>query len=157
MPKIMLNKLTINDLFAVNTIEQQNLFPWTENMLRNSFIAGDEIWGIKILDKMIGYAAMRLVCDEAEILNIVIDENFRSQGYGKQLMQQMLNLAKEAGVKFIFLEVRVSNYRAIAIYEQLGFTQVGIRKNYYQMKNNNHEDAYIYKLYIDATRGISFY
>lgn len=142
----MLNKMIIDDLFSINAIEQQNPFPWTETMLRDSFRAGDEMWGIKIHNKVIGYACMRLACDEAEILNVAVDEDFRGQGYGKQLIQHMLNLAQQVGVRFVFLEVRISNSIAISLYERLGFTQIGKRKNYYQSKHENREDAYLYKL-----------
>lgn len=133
-------RLEIADLTAVLNIEQQNDFPWTQGILHDCFTANDEIHGVEADGKIIAYAVMRCAFDEAEILNIVVDKNFRRKGYGKLLLQQLLNLAKQKNVQKVFLDVRVSNIAALKLYEQLGFEEIGWRENYYRAANGR-EDA----------------
>jgi ribosomal-protein-alanine N-acetyltransferase len=81
-----------------------------------------------------------LVHDELHLLNIVIHPDERRKGYGRQLMRHLLAVAEDQDCGFITLEVRVSNSAAIALYEAMGFAQVGIRPNYYAAEK---EDAAI--------------
>lgn len=126
-------------------IEHQNDFPWTEGMLRDCFVAGYDVYGITENQKIIAYVIMRVINDEAEILNIAVDKHFRRKGYGKLLLQQLLELLKQKHMQKIFLEVRVSNVAAINLYEKLGFKKIAVRKNYYAA-GKQREDAWVFQL-----------
>ena len=79
---------------------------------------------------------------EAHILNLCIGQNFRRRGLGQELLSHMLGLAKQKDVSTVFLEVRPSNEIAIALYDKMGFNQIGIRHDYYPAKVGR-EDAVI--------------
>lgn len=143
--KVLIHKLHEDSMSKILDIERQNEFPWTEGMLRDCFNADYEIYGITINQQFIAYAIMRFVSDEAEILNIAVDKNFRQQGYGRMLLQYLSDLSKQKNIQKIFLEVRISNIAAIYLYETLGFKKIAVRKNYYAA-GKGREDAVIYKL-----------
>jgi len=79
-----------------------------------------------------GFVLGRLVADEAEVLNLAVREEFRRQGEGRALVEELLRRFAETGVSRVFLEVRESNRGAIGFYEGMGFRQSGRRENYYQ-------------------------
>ena len=73
--------------------------------------------------------------DEADIMNIVVRKDFRNQGIGNILLQNLIDLSKKQQITSISLEVMEENYPAIHLYKNFGFVAVGIRKKYYQDKN----------------------
>lgn len=85
----------------------------------------------KDAEKTIGYAGMYYVLDEAYVTNIGVLPAYRKNGIGKQLLQKLLQYSAEHQMRFLSLEVRKSNFAAINLYEQFGFTVAGERKNYY--------------------------
>ncbi len=96
-----------------------------------------------ILEKdniMIGYVCLWIMYEQSQITTIGVDRFYQGQGYGKLLMNSMIEYAKKHGCTSMTLEVRVSNEVAIGLYESCGFEKKAIRKNYYQ---DNHEDAYL--------------
>ncbi|MBR3654594.1 MAG: ribosomal protein S18-alanine N-acetyltransferase [Elusimicrobia bacterium] len=112
-------------------------YNWTKSMFleelenKNSFF--------KILyfnDVIVGYIIYHVVIDEAEILNIVIDNKVKRQNFGKYLLEQTLNNLAKQNIKTVFLEVGEKNVPAINLYLKFGFEQYGIRKEYY--KNKEH-------------------
>lgn len=86
------------------------------------------------------------VLDEIEILTILTHPNFRGQGKAKALLEHLISYAKENNVRQIFLEVNIENQPAISLYEKMGFTKTGVRKNYYKMKDGLFKDALLYRL-----------
>ena len=88
---------------------------------------------------------------EAHILNLCVRETMRGRGIGRTLLRQLLDLAVEAGVEDVFLEVRPSNLAAIRLYQSLGFVQVGVRKGYYQAAGGR-EDATVLRLDLQQLR-----
>ena len=79
--------------------------------------------------------------DEGEILRIAVNKKIRKAGLGRKLLTATIDEMKKSGANEIFLEVRASNESAIALYKSVGFEQIGIRKGYY----DNKEDAILYK------------
>ena len=79
-----------------------------------------------------GFALSRQAADEAELLSIAIDPARRGLGFGHTLMQAHLGQAARRGVRSMFLEVEEANGAAIALYQRLGFAQVGRREGYYR-------------------------
>jgi ribosomal-protein-alanine N-acetyltransferase len=146
--------LQIHSLQALIDIENQNDFPWTANMLHDCFIAGYEIYGMELNNKIVAYAVIRLMMsDEAEILNIAVDKNFRRKGYGKLLLQFLLQTCKQKNVTRIYLEVRVSNAAALHLYENFGFKKIGARAEYYPAAQGR-EDAVILSIEYQKTKKI---
>lgn len=89
---------------------------------------------------IIGYIGIKAVLDEADITNVAVHPRWRRRGIGRELLTALLKEAAQKGVHRIFLEVRVSNEAARALYEQAGFQTIDIRKNYY---DEPREDACI--------------
>lgn len=80
---------------------------------------------------VVGYLVYWRVADEIQILNIAVHKAYRRQGIGRALLCQALRIALESGAESAVLEVRRSNNAARALYESLGFRQVGERPGYY--------------------------
>jgi ribosomal-protein-alanine acetyltransferase len=97
--------------------------------------------GLQRLNRAFGDASgMTVVLDEGSITNIAVRPDLRRLGLGRAVVTALLDRAREAGVVNVYLEVRVSNEPAIALYRSLGFATVGTRKNFYKLPT---EDAYI--------------
>lgn len=96
-------------------------------------------------DRVVAYVNIWYVFDEADIINIAVHQEARSQGIARQLLNEALRQLKERGVREVYLEVRVSNTAAQALYRGFGFKVEGIRRKYYA----NGEDAYNMHLNID--------
>lgn len=93
-------------------------------------------------DEAIGYISYSKVMEEAELIKIVIKNNYRAMGFGDFLIKKSLNKLCEMGITKVFLEVRASNMNAIKLYEKNNFKKINIRQKYY----SDGEDAIIYGL-----------
>ena len=89
---------------------------------------------------ILGYLGSWFIVDECHITNVAVNPNCRRQKIAQELLIQLINQCYEKFIKYITLEVRVSNIPAISLYEKFGFKSVGVRKKYYQ---DNDEDALI--------------
>ena len=89
---------------------------------------------------ILGYCGMYMALDEGEITNVAISEACRNRGYGEQLVTELMQQGRKHGIRRYVLEVRVSNEPAIRLYQKLGFSVLGTRKNFYEKPS---EDAYI--------------
>jgi len=83
---------------------------------------------------------MMMVLDEAHLLNLSIAKAYQKQGLGRLLLEHMITIAKKHHAANMFLEVRPSNISAIALYENIGFNEMAIRRGYYPA-HNGREDA----------------
>lgn len=81
--------------------------------------------------EIIGYSGLWLMADEAEVINIAVSPKYQGKGVGSQLLEALLSMAKSLNTIQVFLEVRVSNEAALALYKKHGFNELGRRKNYY--------------------------
>ena len=100
-------------------------------------------------DELIGYAFLRVVWDEGSIDNIAVRPDCRRQGIAGKMLQVFINFARANKLAFLTLEVRASNYDAIAFYGKYGFRGMGRRKNYYEYPT---EDAIIMTLYLNGEK-----
>lgn len=137
---------TIEDAHAIYEIEQQSFsVPWRlESVLAELEGAENKLYMVICEENhIVGYAGAWLVYDEGQITNIAVLPSARGKGYGSKLTKQLINECFSRGMHEIFLEVRISNLAALAIYRNLGFSVKGIRKDYYSEPT---EDAYIMSL-----------
>jgi ribosomal-protein-alanine N-acetyltransferase len=91
-------------------------------------------------EKVLGFAGLWFMADEAHLANIAVRVNHRRRGIGELLLIAVINLAIEQKARFITLEVRASNKEAQALYRKYGLIEVGTRRGYYM---DNKEDAVI--------------
>ena len=96
----------------------------------------------------VAYAGAWMVYDEGQITNIAVRPENRREGYGAIVTRKLIKELFNRGMTEIFLEVRISNIAALALYRRLGFTVKGVRKSYY---TNPTEDAYIMSLVKEET------
>jgi len=150
MPEVQIRPMMEIDLPEVAAIEQQSYtFPWSENIFRDCLRVGYTCRALDLAGQIIGYGVMSLGAGEAHILNVCVREQFRSVGFGRRLLEHLLERAVAAGVAEAFLEVRPSNLSAIRLYQHLGFEQIGIRRGYYQAPDGR-EDAIVLKRELTA-------
>lgn len=133
------------DLAAIMAIEHQaHASPWPESIMRNYLQRPNSAWLLQNEQgDVLAYAVNTLVAGEAELLTIAVDPRLQGQGYGYQLLQQLHDYLAEHQAEQWFLDVRVSNFKAIKLYESFGFNQAGRRPNYYPSKTGR-EDALLY-------------
>ncbi len=109
---------------------------WNYSILKDELNSKNSIYFVaKANQNIVGFAGMKIILDEAEIMNIVAKKDFRNQGVGKLLLNRIILEAKNKKLKKLHLEVNEDNKIAIHIYESFGFIQDGKRKNYYNDKN----------------------
>jgi len=103
-----------DDLAMVSDIERRSYeFPWSHGVFRDCLLAGYRS-SVLIRDKrVVGYGILSIAAGEAHILNLCIDPEFRSMGYGERLLDTMLSHARGATVREVLLEVRPSNKTAL--------------------------------------------
>ena len=145
VPEVHLRPMLEMDLPEVAAIELKSYaFPWSENIFRDCLRVGYTCRALDLAGQVIGYGVMSLGAGEAHILNVCVRNEFRSLGFGRRLLEHLLERAGASGVAEAFLEVRPSNLAAIRLYQHLGFEQIGIRRGYYQAPDGR-EDAIVLK------------
>lgn len=138
---MILRDMTEADLDAVLRIEREvHAHPWTlgnfSDALRSKYVC-------KICEdknEMLGYAVLMLAVDEAELLDIAIAGFHQRHGWGRRLLEEMMVIARRHDMHRVVLEVRASNAAAISLYRQSGFSNIGLRRDYY-LAENGREDA----------------
>ncbi|MGB5490532.1 MAG: ribosomal protein S18-alanine N-acetyltransferase, partial [Woeseiaceae bacterium] len=96
-------------------------------------------------ERVAGYGILSIAAGEAHILNLCIEPEFRSMGYGERLLNTLLAHARAASVREVLLEVRPSNLTALALYRKKGFFQVANRPAYYQLHEGREDAAVLCK------------
>ena len=120
-------------------------FPWTRGIFYDCLNIGYLCRVLETKGKIIGYAVMSVAVGEAHLLTIVVDKNVQGKGYGKKILNEMIQYAVYDNAGTMYLEVRTSNKAAIQLYHERGFNELGIRSNYYPAENGR-EDALILAL-----------
>ncbi|WP_445373923.1 ribosomal protein S18-alanine N-acetyltransferase [Photorhabdus tasmaniensis] len=138
--------LTPADFSSAFLVEKaSHAFPWSEKTFFSN--QGERYLNYKIVinEQLIGFAVTQLILDEATLFNIAVHPDYQGQGYGKALLEYLITILPGKGINTLWLEVRQSNCSAIRLYEQSGFNQVTVRKNYYPTVTGK-EDAIIMAL-----------
>lgn len=137
------------DLDAVLAIEQVAYpFPWMYGNFTDSLRAG---YDAELLRRpggaILAYSvAMHGAAGETHLLNLTVSPDARRQGHARELLDALVVRARERSHATLWLEVRMSNLRARAVYERYGFSQVGLRRGYYPAGQSAREDACVMKL-----------
>lgn len=129
--------------FIVDLDEQTFSMPWGRESFQSS-LKMDYNFCLILEDdgEKKGFLLISAVAGEGELIKISVVPNVQGKGYGKALLEKGLLIWKKQNVEIAFLEVRISNERAKRLYEKMGFSMVGVRKNYYHAPV---EDAAIYQ------------
>ena len=107
--------------------------PWSENSVASELENPLSLWLIAEENGMVcGYVGSQTVLDETDMMNIAVHPDCRRRGVASALIGELVNQLRERGSHVLRLEVRESNVHAISLYESMGFTQLGLRKNYYR-------------------------
>ena len=140
---IKIEKLTKENIQDVSNVEKAYIeTPWGYEGLLSEIGNEDAVYVcIKKGGVFAGYGGMRAGTFDADITNIAVAEDFRKMGIGTLIVKELIKKAEEKNLENVFLEVNINNIKAIRLYEKCGFTSEGIRKKYY----NNKDDAIIMK------------
>ena len=115
--------------------------PWSENSVASELKNPLSCWLVAEEDGVVaGYVGSQTVMDESDMMNVAVHPDYRRKGIAEALVAELVEALKKRESHCLTLEVRASNEPAKALYEKLGFTQVGLRKSYYR---NPKEDALI--------------
>lgn len=141
MSEIVYRKWAYEDILAIAGLEKKCFSdPWSFSMLADTFFnenvltAAAEEGG-----KIVGYGFVVSAGEDADLANIAVDESFRRRGIAAGILDNLEGAAASAGVKRIFLEVRVSNAAAMSLYLKRGYIGRYVRPRYY----GDGEDALI--------------
>lgn len=130
------------DIKAVWEIENASFsVPWTETGLKEGLQNETGRFLVAVRDNVaVGYIGANCILDEAYLNNVAVLPQYRKNGIARALLVSLISRFKAQNTAFVSLEVRTSNEPAISLYKSLGFTQRGIRKNFYSEPS---EDALI--------------
>lgn len=134
-----IRRATLNDLVSISAIENStSAYPCSNQQLQDCI---DNTYVLLGSSKTLGFAVIVTVENQAELHNIAIDPEQQGKGLGSQFLKALV-AGLPTTVKQFYLEVRVSNFRAIRLYQQLGFVKIAERKDYYR-NGLGREDAVI--------------
>jgi ribosomal-protein-alanine N-acetyltransferase len=136
--------LTLAQLDVVLHVEQRAYaHPWSRGNFTDTLASGYEAQLLLAGDTLLGYFVAMKGVDEVHLLNITVAPEHQRQGWAHVMLDALALWAKGQGAEWLWLEVRVSNLRAMAVYEAQGFRRVGQRKNYYPNGSGQREDAMV--------------
>ena len=135
-------KMDIQDLEEIKDVLLSDFDNfWSYEVLREELLSDSSLYIVaKKQNEIIGFAGIKIIIDEADIMNIVVKKSYRNNGIGSLLLENLILISNKNNLNFINLEVDCKNTIAINLYKKFGFEEISLRKNYY--KNN---DAMIMK------------
>lgn len=134
---IFITKMKLSDLEKIQDILTTDFDDfWNKKVLEEELSSSSSKYIVAKNDnEIVGFAGLKIVLDEADIMNIVTKKNYRKQGIGSLLLKNLIMLCENLGTKTIALEVNENNSNAIGLYLKFGFQHIGVRKNYYKNEN----------------------
>ncbi len=146
-PEVRLERLTETLLDDVLRIENSAYaHPWTRGNFADSIKAGYQLLALMAGDTLIGYFVAMEGVEEVHLLNITVAPKFQGQGYGVLMLDALAVWARSRQAQWLWLEVRLSNARAMNVYERYGYRRVGERRNYYPAAQGQREHAVVMSL-----------
>lgn len=145
--------MTPFDIPGVGAVERASYpFPWSEGIFRDCLRVGYLCRVAESGGSIVGYGIVAMGAGEAHVLNLCVAEGVRGRGIGRRMLQLLIERSVQAGMQDVFLEVRPTNPHAIALYQSVGFVEVGRRRGYYQAEVGR-EDALVLKLALPVKSG----
>lgn len=142
----LIRRLTLADLDRLHEIEQASYpFPWTRGIFEDCLRVGYACFGLQFGKELAGYTIFSWAGGEAHLLNLCVHPDWQHRGYGSLLLEYAINHVARLETEAMFLEVRESNPRAVALYKNRGFKVVGRRPSYYRA-GDKREDAIVMRL-----------
>lgn len=145
MDNLQISDMTIHDFYELAPIYTSKFDDfWKPSILKSELENINSKYIVaKLNNQVVGFAGIWFSVDDAHITNIAVHKDFRHNGIGSILLEELINLAKEHRKSSLTLEVNTKNEYAQKLYNKYGFKNLGIRKKYYQ----GIEDAFILTLY----------
>jgi len=146
MTTIELRRLLLDDLSEIEEIERRSYpTPWSRSMFAGELAKPSSIClGAFEADAedgaLVGYLIVSRYVDAWHVMNVAVDPDHRGRGVATMLLERLFDLTVDDERRGYTLEVRVTNRKAIQLYERLGFSSRGVRRGYY---TDNREDALI--------------
>jgi len=149
-----LQPMQVADVPEVLAIEREvYALPWSEGNFIDSMAAGYLAYVLRrapslreVNTPILGYFLAMKGFEEMHLLNISVAASFQGQGLARQMLDALCRLCAEQGCPQLWLEVRLSNQRARAVYQRYGFSEVGLRRGYYPVLQGPREDACLMSL-----------
>lgn len=116
--------------------------PWSDTQFKQCLKKPHYAWVLEHEGVVAGFAIAKLIVDESELLNLVIDTPYQGKKMGRKLLNSVCERMHTLGARCMFLEVRCSNSVAIGLYQSAGFSRIAKRKGYYASASGR-EDALI--------------
>lgn len=136
--------LVAQRLEALMRVEQTAYaHPWTRTNFLDALRSGYEAQMLMAQDEVLGYFVAMQGVDEVHLLNITVAPRYQGQGWSSVLLDALATWSRGLGKQWLWLEVRVGNAQAIAVYEKSGFRRMGLRKKYYPSAHGEREDAVV--------------
>jgi ribosomal-protein-alanine N-acetyltransferase len=139
-----LNEALLDDVLRVE--QRAYSHPWTRGNFVDSLKAGYQVMTLVGGDTVLGYFVAMEGVEEVHLLNITVAPEFQGQGWAVLMLDALSVWSRGRGAHWLWLEVRVSNSRALQVYERYGYRRVGERKNYYPGHSGHREDAVVMSL-----------
>ncbi len=127
-----LRRMQPEDLPTVLRNERRSYsHPWTEGIFSDCMESGYECWLLVADHRIVGHGILSVAASESHLLNACVTPDYQGRGFGRILVEYLLERARARNARRIYLEVRPSNRVAYRLYETLGFNEIGVRKDYY--------------------------
>ncbi len=143
---IEISKMTISDFEEISSTLLKDFDDfWQPSTLEKELQNENSYYIVaRHLSEIVGFAGIKAVLDEADIMNIVTKKSKRNLGIGSCLLKNLIDISKENDIKKLTLEVNYKNTSAIHLYKKFNFKEIAVRQKYYR----NVDDAIIMQLNI---------
>ena len=131
-------------LEAVVAVEQRAYaHPWNRTNFLDALQSGYQVQMLLAGEVLLGYFVAMQGVDEVHLLNITVAPDYQGQGWSRVMLDALAVWSRGQGAQWLWLEVRVSNARALRIYDRHGYRRVGERRGYYPAAHGQREDAVV--------------
>lgn len=136
----------LDDLDTLIKIERASYpYPWTLGNFRDCLDSGYSCWTGEVEGQIAAYWVMMMAAGEGHILNCCIAPAWQRRGFGRPLMDHLIEVARNHATDALYLEVRPSNTRAVNLYTRVGFDGIALRRGYYPA-DQGREDALVMRM-----------
>lgn len=131
---VIITEMKLSDLEKIKDILTTDFDDfWNEKVLEEELSSSSSKYIVAKKDnEIVGFAGLKIVLNEVDIMNIVTKKNYRRHGIGSLLLKNLITISKNLNAKSITLEVNENNSNAINLYTKFNFKKIAVRKNYYK-------------------------